>query len=313
VERPGPVAPRFRPFAAGAFGAWLAVTAIWWALAFAPLPVPADWLASARAVCFGTLPNGLPETWGWMLLALAPLSMLAFLVAVWGPELLESGHWLARRRAGAWLLVALGLGVSASAAAVSARVAAAESADAAVRALPAEDEALPDHYPRGADAAPALDLVDQHGDRVGLADLAGRPAIVTFAFAHCTTICPKLVATLKRARELAPAGAQPRLLVVTLDPWRDTPGSLPGLAHAWGLDELPEARVLSGAVDEVVAAHERWGVSSSRDETTGDITHPALIFVVDAEGRLAYQFLGPSPRWLAEALARISRVGPGPA
>jgi len=302
-----PRSRRFRPFAAWAFVAWAAVTALWWALAFAPLPVPADWLASARLVCFGTLPNGLPDTWGWTLLLLGPLSMLTFLVAVWGVELVETASWLAHRRAGAWSLVGLLLAASAGAAAVSARVVAANESDAAVRALPASEEALPDGYPRGTERAPELGLVDQRGERVDLAALAGRPAIVTFAFAHCTAICPTLVATVKRAAELAPEKTPaPRLVVVTLDPWRDTPGSLPGLANAWGLDTLPGAQVLSGAVDEVVAAHARWGVESSRNEQTGDIVHPALIFVVDAEGRLAYRFLGPSPRWLADALARIA-------
>jgi protein SCO1/2 len=300
-------ARRFRPFAAGAFAAWVAVTAGWWALAFAPLPVPAEWLASARAVCFGTLPNGLPDTWGWMLLVLGPLSMLAFLVVVWGVELLETASWLARRRAGAWSLVGLLLAASAGAAAVSARVVAASEGASAARAIPAAEESLPEGYPRGADRAPELGLVDPAGARVDLAALAGRPAIVTFAFAHCTAICPTLVATVKRAAELAPPGtAAPRLVVVTLDPWRDTPGSLPGLARAWGLDALPGATVLSGTVDEVVAAHRRWGIESSRNEQTGDIAHAGLIFVVDAEGRLAYRFLSPSPRWLADALGRLA-------
>jgi hypothetical protein len=100
-------APRFSPFAAAAFAGWLAVTATWWALAFAPLPVPDAWLAAARAVCFGTLPNGLPDTWGWMLLVLGPLSMLAFLLAVWGREVGSSGRWLAAVRAGSSLSVVL--------------------------------------------------------------------------------------------------------------------------------------------------------------------------------------------------------------
>ena len=63
-------------FALGGFFAWFGITAGWWALAFAPLPAAEAWLAAARSVCFGTLPNGLPEPWGWMLLVLAPAAML---------------------------------------------------------------------------------------------------------------------------------------------------------------------------------------------------------------------------------------------
>ena len=45
-------------FALGGFLAWFGITGAWWALAFAPLPDAEPWLAAARTVCFGTLPNG---------------------------------------------------------------------------------------------------------------------------------------------------------------------------------------------------------------------------------------------------------------
>ena len=85
-------------FALWAFVAWLAVTLMWWALAFAPLPAPDAWLASVRSVCFGIQPNGLPEPWGWAGLIVSPLAMLGFLLAVWGRELLEQLRGLARGR-----------------------------------------------------------------------------------------------------------------------------------------------------------------------------------------------------------------------
>jgi protein SCO1/2 len=296
----------FAPFAAWAFAAWTAVTAGWWALAFAPLPVPSAWLAEARSVCFGTLPNGMPDTWGWMLLVLGPLSMLGFLVIVWGGELLASARWMARRRLGAALLVGLALSASAALAAVAARVVSAEQTEIRLTSGPDDLGPLPAGYPRSSEAAPELGLVDPSGERVDLAALAGRPAVVTFAFAHCVTVCPTLVATLRRTTELVPAGVEPQLLGVTLDPWRDTPRSLPDLMSAWGLDSVPDARVLSGGIEEVVATHDRWGIEANRDEKTGDIVHPAMVFVVDPQGRLAYRFLSPSPRWLADALTRIA-------
>ncbi|KAB2962113.1 MAG: hypothetical protein F9K18_10275, partial [Thermoanaerobaculia bacterium] len=89
-------APRF---ALAGFLAWFAITVSWWALAFIPLPAPPAWLERTRAVCFGTLPNGLPDTWGWMLLLLGPLSMLTFLAAVWGRDLADALAAVARRAA----------------------------------------------------------------------------------------------------------------------------------------------------------------------------------------------------------------------
>lgn len=296
---------RFSPFAAAAFGGWLAVTAVWWALAFAPLPVPADWLAAARAACFGTLPNGLPDTWGWMLLVLGPLSMLGFLVAVWGREVVASLRWLARRPDGLLLLTVLLVATGGGAGWVGQRVAAVRDAGAAAVAVPAA-EPLPEFYPRGVDPAPPLGLVDQAGATIELADLGGRPAFVTFAYGHCATMCPTLVTTLHRAEATLGAEA-PAVVVVTLDPWRDTPGSLPSIVAGWGLDRLGRAHALSGAVAQVEAVRESWGVSAERDLQTGEIVHPGLIFVVDGAGRLAYRFNNPPPEWLVEAVARLDR------
>lgn len=46
--------------------------------------------------------------------------------------------------------------------------------------------------------------------------------------------------------------SEPVMIVLTLDPWRDTPARLPALASAWGLG--PDAYLLSGEVVEVEAA-----------------------------------------------------------
>jgi cytochrome oxidase Cu insertion factor (SCO1/SenC/PrrC family) len=96
------------------------------------------------------------------------------------------------------------------------------------------------------------------------------------------------------------------VLLVTLDPWRDTPSALPGIARRW---ELPDGfHVLSSrAVGDILEIVERYGVSFTRDDRTGDIVHPGLVFLVDADGRLAYTFNNPSPAWVREALRRLGR------
>jgi cytochrome oxidase Cu insertion factor (SCO1/SenC/PrrC family) len=119
-------------------------------------------------------------------------------------------------------------------------------------------------------------------------------------------MCPTLVTTLHRA-EAALGDVAPAVVVVTLDPWRDTPGSLPTIVAGWGLDRLPRAHALSGEVAQVEAVRQSWGVSAERDLTTGEIVHPGLIFVVDGDGRLAYRFNNPPAEWLVEAVARLAR------
>lgn len=295
--------PAASPFAFGAFLAWLGITASWWILAFAPLPVPQEWLARARSVCFGTLPNGLPDTYGWILLVLGPLSMLSFLVAVWGPELLATGRRIASRPAGLVGLVVLLTLPATGLAWVGDRIADVRRTTT-LSSMPTDDEPLPTHYPRGTEPAPELSLVDQRGQELRLADLRGRPVLLTFAYGHCPIVCPVIVQTSKRGAAAVPH-LSPAVVVVTLDPWRDTPRALPALTASWGLDDLPSAHVLSGEIDAVQRVLEAYRVPAVRDERSGDISHPALVYLIDREGRLAYTFNGPSARWIAEGLQKV--------
>jgi protein SCO1/2 len=283
---------------------WLLATLGWWAFAFAPLPVePPGWLSAARYACFGSVDDGLPAAHGWMVLILGPASFLAGIVALWGRELLSSLAHLARARSGQALVAALALAVAFESAWVLRKLQAARAVDAWARTSH-EDGALPEDYPRQTTAAPEFSLVDQHGDSLSLGRLRGRPVALTFVFGHCQTLCPLVVETLKQA-SAGDDGAV--VLLVTLDPWRDTPRTLPAIASRW---QLPSAfHVLSSQqVAEVVRVSERYGVPLTRDERTGDIVHPALVFVIDAEGRLAYALNNPSSAWVREALRRLGRA-----
>ncbi len=198
-------------------------------LAFAPLPVPREWLDQARAVCFGSSPSGLPDNYGWVLLVLGPLSMLGFLLAVWGGEL-RAGLRLAARRTVGRRAHRLGRGRSPGRRPLGRpRASTARSAAAAAYAPLTAEERLPDAYPRTFDPAPALGLVDQRGATVDLGALAGKTVLVSFAFAHCVTVCPVLIGTLHAAIAGLPP-AETAVVVITLDPWRDTPGNLPAIA-----------------------------------------------------------------------------------
>lgn len=294
-------------FAFASFVAWFAITTGWWALAFAPLPVPDEWLASTRAVCFGTLPTGLPDAQGWILLLLAPLSLLSFLIGVWGRPLRRSLAKACRRPSGLILLAAFALVSVVGLANVGERLLRAHrmarSAGSDASFLTAL-EPLPEDYPRRAEVAPPLHLVDQAGETFDLSTVRGRPVFLTFAYGHCVTVCPQLVKAMRTAREHYP-GPPPAAVVVTLDPWRDRPSSLPGLARAWNLERRSGGYMLSGEIDDVVAAANAYDVGFVRDAQSGQIDHAGLVFVLDAEGRLAYRFLGPPAQWLVEAAQRL--------
>jgi len=238
-----------------------------------------------------------------MLLVLAPASFLVAIVALWGAELRVSLRHAVRTPLGRGVFAAMALLVIAESAWVARKVHAAWAVTTWAQGAQ-DDRALPAGYPRQATAAPDFALVDQHGSTISLASFRGRPVVLTFVFAHCQTMCPLIVDTLKRA---APGAGPSEVLLVTLDPWRDTPSSLPGFAARWTMPE--RFHVLSSAnAGDVVSVIQAYGVPFTRDGRSGDITHPGLVFLVDAEGRLAYTFNNPSPAWIREGLLRLEGV-----
>jgi cytochrome oxidase Cu insertion factor (SCO1/SenC/PrrC family) len=272
------------------------ITAAWWALALWPTAADGPaWVERTRAVCFGVTNSGLPSIAGWIVLIGEPLGMLGFLLFVWGEAVSDGLRALRRSLPGraalalTLLLVVLGL------AATGVRVANANEAGQLFLTGGGE-AAAPERLDR---PAPPLALVDQYGDTVRLQDFRGRRVLVVPAYGHCETVCPLIVHDAKKVLEGDPGAT---LLIVTLDPWRDTPSRLPYLAQSWQLP--PGAHILSGAVETVERTLDAWGIARSRDERTGEILHPVSIYLIDRLGRLAY--IAPSdPGRLAALLAGL--------
>lgn len=281
---------------------WLLATMGWWAFAFAPASGSPEWFLAARNACFGTLENGLPDTYGWMVLVLAPGSMLLGLLVAWYDELKAGllGALFAPR--GRFTLLVLATLIAAEGWMVGGVIRKGLQVSA-MSFRSDETGELPPDYPRTAKAPPEFSLVNQHGHQVRLADLKGKVVLVTFAFAHCQTVCPALVGQALSALRFADTGRY-HLLIVTLDPWRDTPRALPSLARKWGLPE--NAWVLSGPVPEVERVIRAFNVPYERNARTGDVSHPALLFLLDTDGLLAYTFNNAPPAWLREASERLA-------
>ena len=271
-ERPG--------LALAALVAILVITAAWWALALWPATAEPEWLTRTRAACFGSERGGLPATSGWILLIGEPLGMLGMLLAIGGRALRRDIAWLAESRSRR--VAALTLATAAAVATVVLGVRVARAWEGG-RATYAPDLSK---LRRVELEAPALRLVDQHGRAVSLAEWRGRPAVVTFAFGHCATVCPVVVNDLRAARRRANR-SDVAIVIVTLDPWRDTPERLATLAQHWSLGA--NDRVLSGSVEEVEAVLDGLGIARRRNETTGDVDHATTVFVLGSDGRIRWR------------------------
>src|SRR5208283_406022 len=84
------------------------------------------------------------------------------------------------------------------------------------------------------DCLPDITLVDQHGRKVSLASLKGKPVLFDFIYTTCPGPCLLLTSRMKRiANLLGPKlGTEARIVSLTVDPEHDQPKQLLAYASA---------------------------------------------------------------------------------
>jgi len=129
-------------------------------------------------------------------------------------------------------------------------------------------------------------LVDQDGRPVGLDLFRGYPVVISMFYATCPGACPLLIADIQRIEaELSPRErANLRVVLVSLDPERDTPEALQALARARGLDES-RWRLLRAPDDTVREIAAALGIKYRR-LPDGSFNHSSVITLLDRSGAM---------------------------
>ncbi|WP_435020809.1 SCO family protein [Tundrisphaera sp. TA3] len=172
--------------------------------------------------------------------------------------------------------------------------------------------------PRMTDRLPDTPLVGHDGRAARFySDLvADRPVLINFMYARCQGSCPATVGLLRRLRPeiTRVAGAEVRILSVTLDPAHDTPRILADYARANAPEEpgLCEWRFLTGKPGDVDSLRRALGYWDPNPRVDADRSQHAamLTFGNDRLDRWATMPVGIPERQMIRSIARILR-GPG--
>jgi len=141
-------------------------------------------------------------------------------------------------------------------------------------------------------AAPAIELTDQFGEPFSLAGQSGKVSMLYFGYTTCPDLCPTTLSDFAVVKsELGDAAADVNFVLITFDPERDTPERLRQYLSFFDDDFIG----VSGDMAETEAILQDYGVTINRveypDSATGYlIDHTALIYVIDAEGRLRLSY-----------------------
>jgi protein SCO1/2 len=138
-------------------------------------------------------------------------------------------------------------------------------------------------------------LIDQNSKPFHFKDLAGKVAVVTFAYTTCTDVCPLITAAARQVQIGLSASERQRvhLLTITTDPEIDSPKVLAAYAKRYGAD-LANWSFLSGPASELKKVWKNFGVGVKR-KGRGIVEHTPLTAVVDRDRDLRYIYIGPSP------------------
>ncbi len=141
----------------------------------------------------------------------------------------------------------------------------------------------------GSRKAPGFTLVDQRGVPFSLAAARGRPVLLTFLDSRCKGMCPLEARELAAIRPRTPAGAAPLLVVVSVDPWADTPRSERAFAARarWSLPW----RWLGGSVRALRPVWRRYGIDVKPTRT--DVFHSTGLYLIDRDGYERAGYLPP--------------------
>jgi len=142
---------------------------------------------------------------------------------------------------------------------------------------------------------PEFSLLDQDGQMIGRDVFEGQWDLLFFGFTQCPDICPLTLQILADAqRQLADAGQEPlpRIVLVSVDPERDTPDVVGQYVGHFGDGSLG----ITGSIDELRKLTDDLGIyfeKSESEEENYSVAHSAVVLLIDPDGRFHSLFGTP--------------------
>jgi protein SCO1/2 len=137
----------------------------------------------------------------------------------------------------------------------------------------------------GAEYGKALELTDHAGKPRRLEDFRGKAVVLFFGFTHCPDVCPTtLVEVAGALKALGPDAERVQVLLVTVDPERDTQEALARYVTAFD----PRFLGLRGDAAATQRDAKEFKIYYEKRKTgdTYTVDHSGQTYVIDPQGRL---------------------------
>lgn len=165
-------------------------------------------------------------------------------------------------------------------------------------------------------ALPEFTLTDHTGANFAAAQLKDHWSLLFFGFTHCPDVCPTtlgMLAQTEKALADLPAEQRPQIVLVSVDPQRDTPEQLASYVRFFS----PSFTGVTGSQEAIDKFTRALGVPVAISPLANggySVDHSAAIFLIDPSGALRALFSTPhSPAIIAADYRRIVDAGLVPA
>lgn len=141
------------------------------------------------------------------------------------------------------------------------------------------------------DPAADFTLISMNNQQVSLSDFQGKVVLLYFGYTYCPDVCPTTLAEIKKALTKLEDGAdEVQVIMISVDPQRDTPQLLNGYMSSFGENFMG----LTGPIADVQRVATLYGIYFARAEgseaTDYLVDHTASLMVIDQEGYLKLVF-----------------------
>ncbi len=124
-------------------------------------------------------------------------------------------------------------------------------------------------------------------------DFRGRFVVLFFGYTFCPDVCPTTLSRLRTAMDLlGPGAGEVQVVMVSVDPERDTPERVSSYAQAFN----PGFIGVTGTPEEVAAVAADYGIFHAKAEGSPEtgylVDHTAAVMVLDRDGntRMIWSF-----------------------
>ncbi len=155
-------------------------------------------------------------------------------------------------------------------------------------------------------------LVDHRGKAMKFSDGSGKPRIASMFYASCKFVCPMIVDTLKKTERALPESERDGfdVLLVSIDPDRDTPTALAETARKHRIDD-PSWHLAQASKADVRRIAAVLGIQY-KPLDDGEFSHSSTLILLDAQGRIVARSdkLGEADPEFVAALRRTLAAKP---